>query len=253
MIDDMFVIDGVAHAYDFSPSNRLESCDPERHERLATYAYQVVHEQLAPKDRSFSMTLREFSSRWEAEDLAHTFFAESDVDMLVHHSVLIGSYFAEGCPRWETGLDLKRAAPDRVLLYGCVDAFDPDRAAVLDNMEKMASEGAVGFKFYPSSGFFDREANRLVAMFYDDPERAYPYFEKAQSLGVKHLAFHKAMPIGQGPPDAAHVEDVSTAAAVFPDMTFEIVHSGWAFLEDARSSSNITRTSMPTSNARRTW
>ena len=69
-------------------------------------------------------------------------------------------------------------------------------------------------------------------MYYDDPELAYPFFEKARSLGVRHLAFHKAMPIGQGPSKPAQVEDVSTAAAVFPDLTFEVVHSGWAFLEE---------------------
>jgi predicted TIM-barrel fold metal-dependent hydrolase len=118
------------------------------------------------------------------------------------------------------------------LLYAAVDSFDPDRSRVFDGMERMAAEGAVGFKFYPSNGFFDRDANRLVKMFYDDPDKSYPFFEKARSLGIKHVAFHKTMSVGPGPTDAAHVEDVSTAAAMFPDMTFEIVHSGWAFLEE---------------------
>lgn len=232
MIDNMFVIDGVAHAYDFSPSNRRPSCEPERHGALAAHAYQIAHTQLESREPGYLMTLREFSSRWHPEDLAHTFFVESDVDMIVHHSVQIDTYFPEGCPGWDTGVELKRLAPDRVLLYGCVDPFDPDRGRVLAHMERMAAEGLVGFKFYPSNGFFNREANQLTAMFYDDPELAYPFFEKARSLGVKHLAFHKAMPIGQGPTTAAKVEDLSTAAAVFPDMTFEVVHSGWAFLEE---------------------
>ncbi len=232
MIDGMFVIDGVGHAYDFSPSNRLATCDPARHRGIATHSYEIAHAQLESTGPGYLMTLREFSSRWHAEDMAHTFFVESDVDMVVHHSVQIGSYFPEGTPGWAAGVALKKAAPNRVLLYGCVDPFDPDRGRVFAKMEQMAADGAAGFKFYPSNGFFDREQNRLIAMFYDDPDRAYPFFEKARGLGVKHLAFHKAMPIGQGPTGAAHVEDVSTAAAVFTDMTFEVVHSGWAFLEE---------------------
>ena len=128
---------------------------------------------------------------------------------------------------------MQRIAPDRVLLYGCVDTFDDDRGRVFESMERMVEQGAVGFKFYPSNGFFDVSKHKLVQMLYDDPERAFPFFEKARELGVMHLAFHKAQPVGPGPVEAVHYEDVSTAALAFPDMTFEVVHAGWAFLEEA--------------------
>ena len=232
MINDIFVIDGVAHAYDFSPSNRRESCEPSRHREIATKTWEIGHRQLESREPGYPLSLRDFSSRWTPEDLAHTFFVESDVDMIIHHSVQIGSFFPEGAPGWPVGVALKKAAPNRVLLFAPVDPFDDDRGRQFAGMERAAAEGAIGFKFYPSNGFFDKKANRLVSMLYDDPERAYPYFEKARSLGVKHLAFHKTMPVGQGPTTPAHVEDVSTAAAVFTDMTFEVVHSGWAFLEE---------------------
>jgi hypothetical protein len=232
MIDDIFVIDGVAHGYDFSPSNRLKDCETDRYRKFGSLAYRLAHAQVESTEPGYLLSFKEFSSRWHAADLAHAFFAESDVDAIVYHAVEISSYCREGASRWDTGLEMKRAAPSRVLLYAAVDSFDPDRSRVFDGMERMAAEGAVGFKFYPSNGFFDRDANRLVKMFYDDPEKSYPYFEKARSLGIKHVAFHKTMPVGPGPTDAAHVEDVSTAAAMFPDMTFEIVHSGWAFLEE---------------------
>jgi uncharacterized protein len=232
MIDDMFVIDGVAHAYNFSPSNRREGCDLEHHRLLAVHSYEIAHAKLECKNPGYLLTLKEFSARWSPEDLAHTFFVESDVDMIVHHSVQIGSYFPEGTPGWPVGLALKKVAPERVLLYGCVDPFERDRQRIYAHMEQMAAEGAVGFKFYPSNGYFDKKANRLVSMLYSDPDLAYPFFEKARKLGIKHVAFHKTMPVGQGPTTAAHVEDLSTAAAVFSDMTFEVVHSGWAFLEE---------------------
>ena len=232
MINDMFVIDGVAHAYNFSPSNRRESCELEHHRLLAVHSYEIAHAKLESKGPGYLLTLKEFSARWNPEDLAHTFFVESDVDMMVHHSVQIGSYFPEGTPGWPVGLALKKAAPERVLLYGCVDPFEQDRQKIFAFMEQMAEEGAVGFKFYPSNGYFDKKANKLISMLYSDPDMAYPFFEKARSLGIKHVAFHKTMPVGQGPTTAAHVEDLSTAAGVFSDMTFEVVHSGWAFLEE---------------------
>jgi predicted TIM-barrel fold metal-dependent hydrolase len=232
MIEDVFVIDGVGHAYDFSPSNRVEGCELDHHRSLAVHSYEIAHAKLESKEPGYLLTLREFSSRWNPEDLAHAFFVESDVDMMVHHSVQIDSYFPEGTPGWPTGVALKKVAPDRVLLYGCVDPFDQDRERVFAHMERMAAEGAVGFKFYPSNGFFDKKANRLVSMLYSDPDLAYPFFEKARALGIRHVAFHKTMPVGKGPTTAAHVEDLSTAAAIFDDMTFEVVHSGWAFLEE---------------------
>src|SRR6266850_3827531 len=98
MIDDIFVIDGVAHAYNFSPSNRLNSCEPQRHRDLAEKSWQIAHCQLESREPGYLLTLREFSSRWDPEDMAHTFFVESDVDMIVHHSVQIGSFFPEGTP-----------------------------------------------------------------------------------------------------------------------------------------------------------
>jgi predicted TIM-barrel fold metal-dependent hydrolase len=232
MINDMFVIDGVAHAYNFSPSNRREGCDFEHHRSLAVHSYEIAHAKLESKDPGYLLTLKEFSARWSPEDLAHTFFVESDIDMMVHHSVQIGSFFPEGTPGWPVGLALKKVAPERVLLYGCVDPFEQDRPKIFAHMERMAAEGAVGFKFYPTNGYFDKKANRLISMLYSDPDMAYPFFEKALQLGIKHVAFHKTMPVGQGPTKAAHVEDLSTAAAVFSDMTFEVVHSGWAFLEE---------------------
>lgn len=232
MIQDIFVIDAVAHAYDFSPSNRAESCDPELYHQIGVFGYRQLHEPLESLEPGYLLSLEEFTAPWNAEDLAHAFFVESDVDMVVHHSVAIPSCYRYGAARWDTGVELKRLAPDRVLLYGCVDVFREDRNQVFEEMERMVSEGAVGFKFYPTSGFFDTESHQLAAMFYDDPEKAFPFFEKARELGVRRLAFHKTQPLGPGPLDALRVEDVSTAAMAFPDMTFEIVHDGRAFLEE---------------------
>ena len=233
MIDQIFVIDAVAHAYDFSDENRIATCEPERYAGLQQFAYQLGHFSTESLEPGYLLTQDEFTARWRAEDLANVFFVESDVDMIVHHSVAISSFSRDGVARFDTGVELQRIAPDRVILYGCVDTFDEDRERVFASMEQMVEKGAVGFKFYPSNGFFDTSKHKLVQMLYDDPERAFPFFEKARKLGVMHLAFHKAQPVGPGPVEAVHYEDISTAALAFPDMTFEVVHAGWAFLEEA--------------------
>lgn len=46
------------------------------------------------------------------------------------------------------------------------------------------------------------------------------------------MAVHKAIPLGLFPSHPYRVEDVETAAAAFPDLTFEVVHGGFAFLEE---------------------
>jgi predicted TIM-barrel fold metal-dependent hydrolase len=46
------------------------------------------------------------------------------------------------------------------------------------------------------------------------------------------MAVHKAVPTAPGPNRHDRPDDVQAAAVAFPDMTFEVVHSGWAFLDD---------------------
>jgi uncharacterized protein len=233
MIDDTLVIDGVGHAQDFSDGNLLDGVPEEVIEGFRRFGYGIFVGQLESREPGYRLTLDEWANtRFTAEDLAHAFFVESDVDMVVGHHVEVNSLFKNGMFRWDDLLELRDLAPERVLLYAGVDTFDPDREKILDGMERAVEQGAIGFKFYPSNGVFDREANRLVSQFYDDPENAYPFFEKAKDLGVRTLAFHKAQPFGVGPNTVVGVTDISTAAAEFPDLTFEVVHAGWAFLED---------------------
>ena len=66
----------------------------------------------------------------------------------------------------------------------------------------------------------------------DDPNLAYPLFERAQELGIKTVAIHKAIPNGPVPINPYRVDDVDGAAIHFPELSFEIIHSGLAFLEE---------------------
>jgi predicted TIM-barrel fold metal-dependent hydrolase len=230
------IVDAVAHAYDRSIPNRSQECSMDEYVRVQRNSH-VQASALEPVEGGFQLTLEEYTARWSGEALAEAFFLESDVDIVIHHHVHIPYFFKVtrdgGASRWDASLEMARVAPGRVFLYAGVDTFDPDRSRILSEMERMAAQGAVGFKFYPTRGFFDRSRNEFIVARYDDPESAYPFFEKARSLGVRHLAFHKAQPIGPGPIDALRPTDLTRAAAAFPDLTFEVVHDGWAFLEES--------------------
>jgi predicted TIM-barrel fold metal-dependent hydrolase len=52
-------------------------------------------------------------------------------------------------------------------------------------------------------------------------------------MGLKHVAVHKAVPIGPFPVGQAYnPNDIENAAGDFPDLNFEIVHGGLAFMEE---------------------
>ena len=231
MWQDSIVIEGVGHSFDFSPSNCSDLCSPEIFASFAEEDWKgntKVLESLAP---GFQKSLDEVKTAWSAEETAQLYFEESDVDIIAYHEVVLGGIFKRGLSPWQQGAELKQANPDRVVLYAYVDPLNGP--SELEHMEARYATGLVdGFKFYPTNGVFDPVTGLPQVAFYDDRELVYPYFEKAQQLGVNQIAVHKAMPVGPGRLDKDRVEDVSVAAAAFPDLTFEVVHSGWAFLEE---------------------
>jgi predicted TIM-barrel fold metal-dependent hydrolase len=66
----------------------------------------------------------------------------------------------------------------------------------------------------------------------DDPEIAFPLFERAEKLGIKVVAVHKALPLGPVPMEHYKVDDIDRACMAFPGLNFEVVHGGMAFLEE---------------------
>ena len=231
MINGHLVIDAVAHAYDFTPGNRAASCPPDDYDRFVTFVWQVFHANLESHQPGYLLSCEEYLAGFEVDDLASLFFEESDVDVIAYHGVEIRGFFERGSSPYVIGEALKRRWPDRVLLYAPVDPLAG--RGELELMAERAATGLVdGFKFYPSDGMIDPVAHRARTVLYDDPTLAWPFFEQARSLGIPNIAIHKAQPVGPGRTWPVNVQDVSTAAVAFPDLVFEVVHSGWAFLED---------------------
>jgi predicted TIM-barrel fold metal-dependent hydrolase len=231
MIDGKLVIDAVAHAYDFTPGNRVDSCPPEDYDRFVRFVWQLFHAALESDEPGYLLSCEEYLAGFGADALASMFFEESDVDVIAYHGVEIRGFFKHGSSPYAIGEEMKRRWPDRVLLYAPVDPLAGPQE--LELMEQRAATGLVdGFKFYPSDGMIDPARHRTRTILYDDRELAWPYFEQARRLGIPRVAIHKAQPVGPGPTTSVEVDDVSVAAVAFPDMIFEVVHSGWAFLED---------------------
>jgi predicted TIM-barrel fold metal-dependent hydrolase len=231
MWNDGLVIDAVGHAYDYTPENRRESCPPELWNGLLAYVHQDLHLTSESRREGFPLTLEEYARKWSAAELASVYFEESDVDIVAYHTVGLLALSNRGFSPFDVGAEMKRAYPKRTLLYAGVDPLAGP--SELEAMERSAAEVQIdGWKLYPASGAMDAIRHKPYTYSLSDPEVAFPYYEKALELGVTKIAIHKGVPIGPGPREPNHPDDVGIAATAFPDLTFEVVHSGWAFLED---------------------
>jgi predicted TIM-barrel fold metal-dependent hydrolase len=220
LINTTFVINAVAHAYNLSDSNI----------QLNKYADSLrdilvgLHRDWQPE-----IGLDEAAQRtdWPVEVLARTLFLESDVDMAATHTLRLDSYFKDGlCARRKT-VEAVRRWPQRFLGYVGVDPTLGLQTCLRDLDDQLDElPEAVGLKLYPA------QVNPIRSFRMDDPELAFPLFERAQERGIKSVAVHKASPLGAVPLNPFRVDDIDSAADRFPELSFEIVHAGLAFAEE---------------------
>ncbi|MGH9036522.1 MAG: amidohydrolase family protein [Acidimicrobiia bacterium] len=222
------IADAVIHAYDLSPANRAAGATEEEYAQMQL-ALLGMHQLWS--DPAYLCPPTAYVGPWDAEALASVVFLESDTDVAVYHDVALTAVLANGGTPVAVGAEMARALPGRVLLYGGVDATGGP--AALDRLDELVEDyGVAGFKFYPVTGLFDGDG-RAEGVLLDDPERMYPLLRRAEELGVRHIAMHKAVPFRREALHPYHnVHDVDAAAVAFPRLTFEVVHSGFAFLEE---------------------
>jgi predicted TIM-barrel fold metal-dependent hydrolase len=220
MIDGAFVIDCVSHGYHFDAEN---SKDPETTNVIAGQLYALG---LATMPEGSLLDWDRWISADDPDLVASTLFAESRTDACVYHEVPIFGLFEDGgSPLW-VGKEMRERWPGRVVLYGGVSPWQDGAVERVD--ELVEEHGVSGLKLYPLD-LVDGEAHTLDM---SDPEVAFPIFERARERGIRSVAIHKALPLGPVPIAPFQVTDVEGAAAAFPDLTFEIVHGGLAFLEE---------------------
>ncbi len=220
LADGTPVVNAVAHAYNLAAANARGDVGAAVRE-----AFYGIHAQFNPPD--WVVPHDSFCIDQSAELLARTHFAESDVDLLVYHVLRLDSLFEDGLCSLAKAVELSERWPDRVVTYLGIDpTLGLQRC--LDDLEMQIGllPDARGVKFYPDQ----IEPYRTFRM--DDPELMFPLYQRIADLGLRVVAVHKALPNGPVPLAPYRVDDVDGAAMNFPQLNFEIVHAGMAFVAE---------------------
>ena len=219
--DDAIVFDGVAHVFNFEKKNAFGSAG----EMFINHLY-AFHATLTPEGEPV-MPAEEFLRQWTVDDIREMVYGQSSTDLLCAMPLPLTDLFKDGLSPWEECAELARRNPDRTMFWGSVNPLEGRRA--LDLMERQVGEfGAKAFKFYNVRYDYGRPFPWRM----DDPQVAFPVFEKAQELGVNLIGVHKGVPLGPQPIEATQTWDMDGAAANFPDINFVIFHVGLPFIDE---------------------
>ena len=219
--NDAIVFDGVAHVFNFEKKNALGPAG----EMFINHLY-AFHATLTPEGQPV-MPADEFLRQWTVDDIDEMVYEQSSTDMLCAMPLPLTDLFRDGLSPWEECAELASRNPDRTVFWGSVNPLEGRRA--LDLMERQVGEfGAKAFKFYNVRYDYGRPFPWRM----DDPQVAFPVFEKAQELGVNLIGVHKGVPLGPQPIEATQTWDMDGAAANFPDINFVIFHVGLPFIDE---------------------
>lgn len=217
---DLFVIDAVVHALNLDRANVAS--------RYGEQLYQMsygLHCMMTPPDRLVPQPL--YMTDMPGQVLVDSMLRESATRLMATHTLTLDSWFHDGFAARHKTEAMVKAHPARVLGYVGIDPSG-ERSAVLGSLEEQvaALPGAVGVKLYP------HQMNPYRHWLTND-DTTLALIERAQALGLKSIAIHKALPNGSVPLAPYRIgEDFEIAADAFPGMAFEIVHSGMAFIEE---------------------
>ncbi len=223
-LDDVFVLDAISHAYNFSAANRIGQPYADG---IATGVYQV-HRQFAPRGREDLILDEEtFNTRiCDAQLTGQVSFGESHTDATIYHELPLYGYFKDGGSPLSVGEEMRERWPGRVFLFGGISPHRPEAA---DRVDELVEKHKVsGIKLYPH----DVVEGELRTYRLDDEKLLYPIFERVRKHGLRTVGVHKAIVMGPVPIEPYQPFDVGAAARAFPDINFEIVHGGWAFMEE---------------------
>ncbi len=222
MIDGTTVIDGVVHGYNSPPETYTHPLSGP----IVDSLYHGYHKIFSPRGEPRWLLEEERFARVDADLLAGALFDESQVDFCVYHDIpLYGLYKGGASPLW-VGRELRERHPERVALFGGIWPSHGDPIEEVDRL--IEEEGVVGLKFYP----YDIYDGTGEAVRMDDPEAVYPILEHAQKRGIRSVAVHKAIAMAGCPIQPFHPRDLEDALIAFPEICFQIVHGGFAFLEE---------------------
>jgi predicted TIM-barrel fold metal-dependent hydrolase len=222
-----FVIDTVIHAFNLSEENFA-------YPRYASAINELILGVTGIVPSGYGLPRDAVIRDWPIEDAANMVFRESHTDVAVYHPVPIFAY-KDGQSAFPKGVEAIKRWPNRFIgMYVSLDPLRPGTDAIaelnrqIDEVEA-AGQKPLGLKLYPTSW----RGEVIDSWRMDDPKIAYPLFEAAAARGITTMAVHKAIPLGPAPTAPAfHPGDVEAAADAYPELNFEIVHGGSAFIEE---------------------
>jgi predicted TIM-barrel fold metal-dependent hydrolase len=219
LIDGIYVFDNVIHAYDMSDENLR----PDRDDAATARAHMVGA--LGPPRRQRP---EELTRAWLAEDMYSLVFEQSSTDLAMAQVVPIYDWYTNWFAPVNAQYEMARKYPDRVLFCGGVDPNYEGLDAALRALEHQITEmGARSIKFY--NGHVEGSWSC------DDPEVAYPLYEKCLELGVDVVQFHKGIPFGDQNMETLRPNDLQKAARDFPAMKFIIHHLAYPYVDETIS------------------
>jgi predicted TIM-barrel fold metal-dependent hydrolase len=223
MIDnDVFVVDATVHGWSVLPENRVHPWVA----GVVKLLYFWATEQLHPRgDPAYHLSFEQFEriADYQPRLLESLLFAESAVDVALYQGVPLYGLFKDGSSPISIAERIRERFPHRMFIYGDVSPWRPNALERVD--ELVEKHKVIGLKFYP----LDYVDGQLNPVRLDDEKNLFPLIERARQRGIKVIAVHKAIPLPPATVDRFDVDDVGPAAKAFPDMTFEIVHGGFAF------------------------
>ena len=226
MIEDVVVIDAVAHALDLRP----EELEQPGGLRVVPRVRLLRHARCAARGAAVGPRARGFDTLLEDTDVVESvIFRESWTDACFYHEIPMYGMFKGGLAKLENGIELRERHPDRVRLYGGVSPFEPGAVEKVDQL--IEEHGVNALKLYPADLYESDVAPYGALRQYkmDDPDLIYPILERARHHGIV-VMIHKAIPLGPVPMEVFKPDDLDAAFMAYPDLPIEIVHGGFAFL-----------------------
>lgn len=222
MHDDIFIIDGVTHAFNMSEENFANR-------RYAEPVNEFLANLLGTAPAGYALEPDSTKRDWQVDETASVLFKESRTDIgIFHHTPIY--FYKDGLSGIDKSAEAVEKYPNRFIgSYVAVDPLLPEPKKQLDEGIARVGGKVMGLKLYPVS-YKDGE---VVPWRMDDRELTFPLFEYAKEKGISNVAVHKSLPLGPAPStEAFRPGDVEGAAAAFPELTFEIVHGGISFTEE---------------------
>ena len=216
------IVDAVVHPWNMSPENQNPAAQAQID---AVYASHRLSCDEAHGD--YILQPHEFFRDLSFDVIARAEFVESPVDCAILHSLPNLGFGLGHITLPEKCAAFRDRFPHRTRMLGTVGT--PIAATAIAEITRQHGElGIDGVKLYPAF-FYDGKGQGWRM---DGEDWATPFLEACRKLGLTRIAIHKALWLEPAPKSAFDIDDMGPPLDRFPDMTFEIVHGGAAFLDE---------------------